>query len=85
MFRTAPDSLSDAMQKLVTSVYQRYNKLSSWQLSSLSHGEVSWKHSREGLKADAHGSVPLRLDDMRLDAARELLRRKIHKLSKNSK
>lgn len=76
MFKKAPGNLSKEAQELVKSVYHRYNKLSSWQLSSLSHGEVSWKHSREGLDADVHGSVPLKMSDMRLDAARELLRRK---------
>ncbi len=76
MFQSAPDNLSEESQKLVASVYQRYNKLSSWQLSTLSHGELSWKNSREGLSASAHGSVHLKLADMRLDAARELLRRK---------
>ena len=76
MFQGVSDDLSARAQELVRSVYERYNKLTSWQLSTLSHGEVSWKHSREGLKADARGSVPLKLADMRLDAARELLRRK---------
>ena len=76
MFQTVSDDLSSESQQLVKSVYQRYNKLSSWQLSSLSHGEVSWKHSREGLDADARGSVLLKLFDMRLDAARDLLSRK---------
>lgn len=75
MFQAVSDNLSSEALELMKSVYERYNKLSSWQLSSLSHGEVSWKHSREGLDADAHGSVPLKLADMRLDAARELLRR----------
>ena len=75
MFRSAPDNLSSNTQELVKNVYQRYNKLSSWQLSTLSHGEFSWKHSREGLGADEHGSRQLKLADMKLDAARELLRR----------
>ncbi|MCD8015979.1 MAG: SocA family protein [Lachnospiraceae bacterium] len=77
MFQSAPDNLSAESQKLVKSVYQRYNKLSSWQLSTLSHGELSWKNSREGLSASARGSVHLKLADMRLDAARELLRREV--------
>ncbi len=75
MFQSVSDELSAGAQELVKSVYQRYNKLSSWQLSTLSHGEFSWRHSREGLDADAHGSRPLKLADMKLDAARELLRR----------
>lgn len=76
MFRSVPNNLSNNAQELVISVYQRYNKLSSWQLSTLSHGEFSWRHSREGLGAGEHGSHQLKLADMKLDAARELLRRK---------
>ena len=76
MFQSAPATPSKRAQELVKSVYLRYNRLSSWQLSTLSHGEFSWKHSREGLDTDANGSVSLKLADMRLDAMRELLRRK---------
>lgn len=75
MFQSAPDDLSMESQKLVKSVYQRYNILSPWQLSTLLHSEFSWKNSREGLSADARGSSHLKEADMRLDAARELLRR----------
>ncbi len=75
MFQSVSDNLSDDARRLVDSVYRRYNKLSSWQLSTLSHGELSWKNSRNGLDASVRGSVPLKLADMRLDAARELLRR----------
>lgn len=76
MFKSAPDNLSTNAQEFVKNVYQRYNKMSSWQLSSLSHGEFSWKHAREGFSANENGSRQLELADMKLDAARELLRRK---------
>ena len=76
MFRFVLDDLSEKSKKMVTSVYQRYKNLSSWKLSSLSHGELSWKCSREGLDAEENGTVALKLADMRVDAARELLRRK---------
>ncbi len=76
MFHSVSDDLSEEAEKLVESVYQRYKKLSSWKLSSLSHGELSWKCSREGLAAEENGTVALKLADMRVDAARELLRRK---------
>lgn len=75
MFQFVNENLSDASRNLVKSVYERYNKLSSWKLSSLSHGELSWKCSREGLAAGENGSQTLKLSDMRVDAARELLRR----------
>lgn len=76
MFKSAQDNLSTNAQELIKHVYQHYNKMSSWQLSSLSHGEFSWKHAREGLSANENGSRQLELADMKLDAARELLRRK---------
>lgn len=76
MFCSVPDVLSEEAKKLVESVYQRYKNMSPWKLSSLSHGELSWKCSREGLAAEDNGTVALKLSDMRVDAARELLRRK---------
>ncbi len=76
MFRSVSEPLSSAAEELVKSVYQRYKKFSSWKLSSLSHGELSWKCSRDGLDPEENGTVALKLADMRVDAARELLRRK---------
>ena len=62
-------------KKLVDAVYERYKSLDSWKLSTLSHGELSWKNSRQGLDPDQNGDVALRLSDMRLDAVKELVRR----------
>lgn len=76
MFENVTDNLSEKAKELVCTVYQRYKNMSSWKLSSLSHGELSWKCSREGLEAQDNGDVTLKLADMRVDAARELLRRK---------
>lgn len=76
MFSLVVDDLSEADGKLVESVYHRYKGYSSWKLSSLSHGELSWKSSREGLAVGENGTTVLKLADMRVDAARELLRRK---------
>lgn len=76
MFANVSDCLKEETKQLLESVYQRYNPLSSWRLSSLSHGEVSWKSAREGLTPEENGAVTLKLADMRVDAMRELLRRK---------
>ena len=54
----------------------RYAKLSSWRLSSLSHNEFSWKCSRKGLDASDNGNVKLEVSAMKVDAARELSQRK---------
>ncbi|MCI9339153.1 MAG: DUF4065 domain-containing protein [Dorea sp.] len=76
MFRSACETLSTKARELVESVYHRYNSMSSWKLSTLSHGELSWRCAREGLAAKENGTTVLSLADMRVDAARELLRRK---------
>lgn len=75
-FCNVRNDVCDETRNLVESVYNRYDKMSSWKLSTLSHGELSWKHSREGLEPEDNGTVHLRLADMRVDAARELLNRK---------
>lgn len=59
-------------ERLLESVLQRYGSESSWKLSSLSHGEFSWKMARKGLKSSENGDVKLSLDAMKVDAAREL-------------
>ena len=76
MFRSACETMSTKARELVESVYHRYNSMSSWKLSTLSHGELSWRCAREGLAAKENGTTVLSLADMRVDAARELLRRK---------
>lgn len=76
MFAGVCGELSEKARQLVESVYLRYKELSSWKLSSLSHGELSWKSSRKGMAVNENGNVTLKLADMKVDAARELLRRK---------
>ena len=76
MFSDVTDSLSESARELVESVYARYKSLSSWKLSSLSHGEMSWRCSREGLAPEENGNVKMKLANMKVDAARELMRRK---------
>lgn len=76
MFCLVDETVSERTKMLVKSVYERYKSMSSWKLSSLSHSEVSWKCSREGLDANDNGTATLKLADMRVDGARELLRRK---------
>lgn len=71
------EKVSDDALELLKSVMERYGSLSSWKLSSLSHEEFSWKRARKGLKASDNGDVTLSLDAMRVDAAREQMRRKV--------
>lgn len=70
------EKVSDATLELLKAVLARYGFLSSWKLSSLSHEEFSWKRARKGLEASENGDVVLSLAAMRVDATRELTRRR---------
>ena len=76
MFASVDESLSESEQKLLDSVFERYDSFSAWDLSSLSHDEFSWKQAREGLAPNENGKRKLSLSAMRVDAKREWLRRK---------
>lgn len=75
-FSNVEGKVSEQTLDLLKSVLKRYGSLSSWKLSSLSHGEFSWKKSRVGLESGEDGNVELSLEAMRVDATKELVARK---------
>ncbi len=76
MFESVNETLTEEEKRLVESVFERYDSFDAWDLSSLSHEEFSWKQAREGLAPNENGSQKLSLRAMRVDAKREMLRRK---------
>lgn len=76
MFEAVSETLDAKEKELVSSVFERYDSFDAWDLSSLSHEEFSWKQAREGLAPNENGSKKLSLQAMRVDAKREMLRRK---------
>lgn len=74
-YANVSDEVSEQTKELLQSVMKRYGSLSSWKLSSLSHGEFSWKFSRRGLKTGENGDNPLPLAAIKVDALREESRR----------
>ena len=76
MFESVSETLTEEEKRLVESVFERYDSFDVWDLSSLSHEEFSWKQAREGLEPNENGSQKLSLLAMRVDAKREMLRRK---------
>ncbi len=46
----------------------QYGVLASWKLSNISHNEISWENSREGLVEGENSDRPLSIDDIRKDA-----------------
>ena len=57
------------------SVFANYADKSSWSLSMLSHGEISWQRARVGVPQGANCSVLMRIEDIAADAERIRLRR----------
>ncbi len=76
MFHGSYEELTDEEQKLVNSVFERYDGYDAWQLSTLSHAELSWMQARKGLAAGDAGKEKMSLSAMKVDATREFLRRK---------
>ena len=74
-FSSVEASVSDETLDLISDVLQRYGDISSWRLSVLSHEELSWKISRNGLGPTDNGHKPLMPEAIKLDAIRESISR----------
>lgn len=61
-------SVSEDTKALVKKIFDKYEKVSSWDLANLSHNEFSWQLSRAGLEPDENGNVEISLDAIRMDA-----------------
>ncbi len=56
-------------------VFDHYARKSSWSLSTLSHGELSWKMARKGYSPQEVCDVDMQLSDIYKDAERIKTRR----------
>lgn len=66
-------------QSVFDKIFSQYAVKDSLSLSRLSHGELSWQNSRKGLSATERGNGKMKLEDIRKDADRIKLRRRILK------
>lgn len=73
-------SFCPAFVTLMDRVFQRYAAKSSWSLSRLTHGELSWKNSRIGVEENENGNNPIDNNDIAKDADRVRLRMEILEL-----
>ena len=64
-------SISRETVNLLSQVLDRYGSLSSWNLSILSHQELSWQLSRSGLEPSENGTRELSIEAIKFDANRE--------------
>ena len=58
-------------------VFKTYAPQKSWSLSTLTHGEYSWKKSREGIPENINSDKPINVEDIRIDADRVRARREL--------
>ena len=65
------------MEPVVGAVFEQYAEKDSWSLSRLTHGEYSWKKSREGVPENMNSDKPINIEDIRVDADRVKARRKL--------
>lgn len=56
-------------------VFSQYAVKDSWSLSSLTHGEYSWKHARQGVPDDVNCTNKMTVEDISIDAQRIKTRR----------
>lgn len=56
-------------------IFSQYAVKDSWSLSSLTHGEYSWRHARQGVPDDANCTNKMTVEDISVDAERIKTRR----------
>lgn len=64
------NDISDRLKYIASNVILEYGSLAAWKLSELSHRDISWKNARIGLASHENGSVPLKLEDIKIDASK---------------
>lgn len=62
------NNISYENRYIIKNIILQYGGYESWKLSELSHREISWNKSREGVPAGENGNKKLLLDDIRKDA-----------------
>lgn len=72
---STPILLKPEGQKIVNHALAEYGRKDAWSLSSLSHGECSWRNARKGLPENARSNNPIAKEDIAEDANRVRFRR----------
>lgn len=62
---------------VINKVFSDYAEKDSWSLSRLTHGELSWKRSREGIPQTANSDIAMKDEDIIQDAMRVKARREM--------
>ena len=68
-FELNPQSYKE-LKPIMDSIFLRYAEKDAWSLSRLTHGEYSWKQSRIDVNEYENSDNPMKLEDIKVDAAR---------------
>ncbi|MBE6927476.1 MAG: DUF4065 domain-containing protein [Ruminococcaceae bacterium] len=72
-----PKEIIARLVPIIDKVFSDYAEKSSWSLSRLTHGEISWKNSRVGVPQAANSDNAIKTEDIRQDAIRVRERREM--------
>lgn len=70
-----PVDVVERIQPIMDKVFEEYAGKDSWSLSRLTHGEISWKNSRQGILDSENSDNPMSIKDIAKDAERVRARR----------
>lgn len=76
-YTSIPSDVVDRITPIMDKVFEEYAGKDSWSLSRLTHGEFAWKNSRIGIPDGENGDLPMKLEDIRMDANRIRERREM--------
>lgn len=79
LYKATAPLVSDMAKKQVNRILNKYGALSEFTLSSMLHGEFSWKCARRGQNYNEDGIIKLNISAMRVDAARALAEERFSK------
>lgn len=77
LFSKVPQHVVSSIKSVMDKIFAEYAGKDSWSLSRLTHGEFSWKNSRQGIPDGENSDNPMKLDDIRVDADRIRERREM--------
>lgn len=77
LFSKVPQHVVSSIKSVMDKIFVEYAGKDSWSLSRLTHGEFSWKNSRQGIPDGENSDNPMKLDDIRVDADRIRERREM--------
>ena len=77
LFSKVPQHVVSSIKSVMDKIFVEYAGKASWSLSRLTHGEFSWKNSRQGIPDGENSDNPMKLDDIRVDADRIRERREM--------